>query len=47
MKLTVAKDKDMLEVIDWIEAGCLGVKGDITEAVQEYWGVKDELYQED
>ena len=40
VKLTVAKDKDMLELVDWIEGGCLGVKGDLTEAVQEYWGVK-------
>ena len=43
VKLTVAKDTDMLELVNWIEGGCLGTKGDLTEAVQEYWGVKDEL----
>ena len=44
VKLTVAKDKDMLELVAWIEGGCLGAKGDLTEAIQEYWGVKDELH---
>merc|ERR1711888_268532 len=43
VQLTVAKDKDMLELVNWIEGGCLGAKGDLTKAVQEYWGVKDEL----
>ena len=43
VKLTVAKDTEMLELVNWIEGGCLGTKGDLTEAVQEYWGVKDEL----
>ena len=42
VKLTVAKDTEMLELLHWIEEGCLGTKGDLTRAVQEYWGVKDE-----
>ena len=33
----------MLELVNWIEGGRLGTKGDLTEAVQEYWGVRDEL----
>ena len=43
VKLTVAKDTEMLELLHWIEEGCLGTKGDLTGNVQEYWGVKDEL----
>ena len=41
VRLTVAKEKEMLELVNWIEGVCQGVKGDLT---QEYWGVKDELH---
>ena len=43
MKRSVAKDTEMLELVTWIEGGCLGMKGDLTGNVQEYWGIKGEL----
>ena len=43
VKLSVAKDKDMVELVAWIQGGCLGTKGDLTGNVQEYWGIRGEL----
>ena len=43
VKLSVAKDTDMVELVAWIQGGCLGMKGDLAGNVQEYWGIRGEL----
>ena len=43
VKRSVAKDTEMLELVNWIEEDCLGTQRDLTGNVQEYWGIKDEL----
>ena len=44
VKLAVAKDREMLQLVDWIEGGCMGNKEDLSALVQEYWGIRDYLH---
>ena len=43
VKQVAAKDTPMIQLVEWIQGGCLGVREDLPVAVQPYWGIRDRL----